>query len=451
MLLNLGIILLKRVFIIVINLVNVFAQYLYFFGTFVAMKKLLYFFALTFLIYSCSSESPKKDDIVESGLMNGKWLLNFYLAENTIAPSFFNLSNNGDSYSVEFINAQETISTKNVVVENKKITISDPIFNSWFEGEIVDQKTIKGFWYKNDKTYSIPFEAHFGNENRFKNNVSVESKNDVSGKWEVDFSRGNPEDFYKAIGQFEQKEDVLTGTFMTETGDYRFLEGNVYGDSLFLSCFDGAHLFLFKAEFKNDSLIGTFWSGTHWQEPWIAGRNDSFELTNPDSLTFLKEGYDKLAFTFPNLNGESVSLSDEKYKNKVVIVNIMAPWCPNCKDETSYLSNLYKANHNKGLEIIALSFDKSDDFETSKKNIEKIKNHFGVDYDFLIAGQASKIEAAQALPMLNHIMSYPTSIFIDKQGNIRKIRTGFYGPGTGDYYTRYTEQIDSFIEKLLAE
>ena len=383
--------------------------------------------------------------------MDGKWLLNFNLSDNNIAPCFFNLNKLGENYTVEFINGEEKIAANDVVVNGNKITISDPVFNTWFEGEIVNEKSIKGYWYKNDKTYSIPFEATFSNNLRFLNPTNKTPLIDVTGKWEVDFSPSTPSDHYKAIGKFSQSDNKLTGTFMTETGDYRFLEGNVFGDSIFLSCFDGAHLFLFKAQLKNDSLYGTFWSGTHWHEPWVAGLNDNFELTNPDSLTFLKEGYDNLAFTFPNLNKESVSLSDEKYKGKVVIVNIMAPWCPNCKDETAYLSKLYKANHKKGLEIIALSFDKSNDYRLAKQNVEKIKSHFGAEYDFLIAGEASKIEAAKALPMLNHIMSYPTSIYIDRTGKIRKIRTGFYGPGTGDYYTRYIEQTDDFIAKLLAE
>ncbi len=414
------------------------------------MKKLLYFFAFSFL-FSCSNNTPKTGENIESELISGKWLLNFYLEENVISPTFFILSHAGENYYVEFINGEETIASKKVEIIDNKITIADPIFNTWFEGDIINGKTIKGNWYKNDKSYSIPFEAHYDAENRFISQTKTNTTHDISGKWEVDFSQNSPSDHYKAIGQFSQKESYLTGTFMTETGDYRFLEGNVYGDSVFLSCFDGAHLFLFKAQLKNDSLYGTFWSGNHWQEPWVAGRNDSFELTHPDSLTFLKEGYENLAFTFPDLNGDSVSLQDEKYQNKVVIVNIMAPWCPNCKDETAYLSTLYKNNHDKGLEIIALSFDKSDDFESAKKSVEKIKTHFGVDYDFLIAGKASKIDAAKALPMLNHIMSYPTTIFIDKQGKIRKIRTGFYGPGTGDYYTRYIEQTDTFVAKLLTE
>ena len=129
----------------------------------------------------------------------------------------------------------------------------------------------------------------------------------------------------------------------------------------------------------------------------------------------------------------------------------MGPWCPNCKDETAYLTELYNNNHDKGLEIIALSYDKTDNFEDSKQSILRIKTYFNAQYDFLIAGKANKITTAKSLPMLNHIMSYPTTIFIDRKGKVRKINTGFYGPATGSYYLRYTQQTNDFVAKLLAE
>ena len=409
------------------------------------------FLIFTILLLGCSSEQPK-EKISTQSLVEGSWLLNFKLDENNTIPTKFKLSKVAENYLIEFINADEKIAIKGVEVNNNTIIIKDPVFNTWFEGNIINESTIKGYWYKNDKDYKIAFEAKLSTENRFVKPTTLNpSENNISGRWEVDFSKNNPSDHYKAIGQFAQEGNYLTGTFMTETGDYRFLEGNFYNDIAYLSCYDGAHLFMFKAELKNDSLYGTFWSGTHWEEPWVAGRNETFELTNPDSLTFLKEGYNNLAFTFPDLKGNNVSLSDEKFQNKVVIVNIMGPWCPNCKDETAYLTQLYKNNKEKGLEIIALSFDKSEEYESAKNTALKIKEHFSVEYDILIAGKASKIEAAKALPMLNHIMSYPTSIFIDRKGNIRKIRTGFYGPGTGEFYNRYIEQTDSFIAKLLEE
>lgn len=416
------------------------------------MKKFIYFTALL-LIFSCSSDSNQIEIDQSSKLVEGSWLLNFKLTSNNFSPVNFNLSKLGESYLVEFINGDEKISVKDVTIEGNKITINDPVFNTWFEGEIINSTTIEGNWFKDSKKYKIPFEAKHGKSERFPKPeaLTASTSNGISGKWEVDFSKGNPDDHYKAIGQFTQDGNWLSGTFMTETGDYRFLQGNFYNDSAYLSCFDGAHLFLFKAQLRNDSLFGTFWSGTHWEEPWVAFRNEAFELTNPDSLTFLKEGYDKLSFSFPDLNGNNVSLDDDKYQGKVVIVNIMGPWCPNCKDETAYLTQLYKNNKDNGLEIIALSFDKSEDYEVAKQTAAKIKKHFGADYDFLIAGKANKIEAARALPMLNHVMSYPTTIFIDRAGTIRKIRTGFYGPGTGNYYDRYVEQTNDFVAKLLAE
>ncbi|MDF1673432.1 MAG: TlpA disulfide reductase family protein [Vicingaceae bacterium] len=415
------------------------------------MKNFILLFIIVFTAFGCSSDQPKQKTS-NLTLVEGSWLLNFQLDATNSIPTKFNLTHQEGNYQLEFINAEETIVIKSVEINDNNIIIKDPVFNTWFEGKIINESLIEGFWYKNDKNYKIAFKAHHSANNRFPEPAQlIPSGNNISGKWEVDFSKNNSADHYKSIGQFKQDGNYLTGTFMTETGDYRFLEGNFYNDSAYLSCYDGAHLFLFKAQFKNDSLYGTFWSGTHWEEPWVAGRNDSFELTNPDSLTFLKEGYDRLAFSFPNLNGENVSLTDEKYQNKVVIVNIMGPWCPNCKDETAYLTQLFNKENKKGLEVIALSFDKSEDYESAKQTALKIKEHFGVKYDILIAGKASKIDAAKALPMLNHIMSYPTSIFIDKQGNIRKIRTGFYGPGTGEFYTRYIEQTDDFVSKLLAE
>lgn len=415
------------------------------------MKFIKYVFVASLsLLFACSNNSTPNKNQDQVLLVEGIWHLDFILSPNNYLPVEFSLNKKDSVYEMEFTNAEEKILVKDVKIDGKKITINDEVFNSWFEGEIVSPTKIKGFWFKESETNQVAFEANQGIEDRFPKPQNLKITPNITGKWEVDFSKGT-DDHYKAIGQFQQVDNYVTGTFMTETGDYRFLEGNMYNNNLYLSCFDGAHAFLFKASFINGVLEGNFWSGTNWEEPFVAIRNEKFELTNPDSLTFLKDGFKTIDFKLPNVDGETVSLTDEKYQNKVVIVNIMGPWCPNCKDETSYLTELYNNYQTEGLEIIALSFDKTDDFETSKKNILKVKNHFKTNYEFLIAGKASKIEAAKVLPMLNQIMSYPTSIFIDKKGKVRKIRTGFYGPGTGNYYKRYTDETEIFVKTLLKE
>ena len=360
------------------------------------LPKYIYSLVLFPILFGCSEKKPTSSSL----LVEGNWHLELQISERNYLPVDFILNKTDSIFTFDIINAEEVITITDVTIENKNITIKDPVFNSWFEGRIISPTKISGFWYKENEEYKIPFTAEQGIRNRFPEpkKPSTHIAN-IAGKWEVDFSQGT-DDHYKAIGVFEQVDNFVTGTFITETGDYRYLDGNIYNNNLYLSTFDGTHAFLFKGAFINGALEGNFWSGTHWEEPWVAVKNDKYELTNPDSLTFLNEGYDGLSFTFPSVNGDSISLSDEKYNDKVVIVNIMGPWCPNCKDETAYLNSLYSKFNNDGLEIIALSFDKTSDFETSKTSLSKVIDFYNAKYDFLIAGKANKIEAAKALPML---------------------------------------------------
>jgi hypothetical protein len=53
--------------------------------------------------------------------------------------------------------------------------------------------------------------------------------------------------------------------------------------------------------------------------------------------------------------------------------------------------------------------------------------------------------------MLNHVISFPTTIIIDKKGKVRNIHTGFSGPATGDYYLDYITEFNHLIDELLAE
>jgi hypothetical protein len=62
-----------------------------------------------------------------------------------------------------------------------------------------------------------------------------------------------------------------------------------------------------------------------------------------------------------------------------------------------------------------------------------------------------KAEAAKTLPMLNKVLSFPTTIFIDRKGIVRQIHTGFSGPGTGIYYDEFVSDFNAFTEKLILE
>jgi thiol-disulfide isomerase/thioredoxin len=188
-----------------------------------------------------------------------------------------------------------------------------------------------------------------------------------------------------------------------------------------------------------------------YQETWLAAKDENAELPDAETLTYLKDGYDSIEFEFPNEKGEMVSLKDEKYQDKVVLVQILGSWCPNCMDESKFYVKWLNEHPDVPVEVIGLAFEKKTDPEFAFPKIQKMKGRFGMDYEVLLAGLNSGKEAAKALPMLNHVMSFPTTIYVDKQGKVRKIHTGFSGPGTGEYYEKFTEDFDRFMEKLIAE
>lgn len=361
-----------------------------------------------------------------------------------------------ESFYIEIINGEERIPVKDVSFGRTKarakdsIRIDFPIYESYIIA-FYEDNALEGDFYAptRGEGYMIPFVAKFGKGHRFAT-VEKTPKADLTGRWEVKFTDEDGSS-YPAIGDFEQKDNHILGTFMTETGDYRFLEGTVQADHMYLSCFDGAHAFLFDAEIKDDgSLLGVFRSGTHYKAVWEAKRNPDVKLGDPDELTYLVDGYDSVNFEFPNAKGKMISLDNEEYQDKVKIVQIFGTWCPNCRDETEFLVDYLRENDHPDLEIIGLAFEKHREEEKAFKAIQKYYDHFNMNYEIAYAGYYNKKEAAEALPMLNHILSYPTMVFLDRNNKVRKIHTGFSGPATSEYEGFKTE-FDTFVKQLLTE
>ncbi|NNL02875.1 MAG: TlpA family protein disulfide reductase, partial [Eudoraea sp.] len=379
------------------------------------MRKFYGFSLLLLTLFSCLN--PENEELKE-----GRWSAQLEVMDKELLPFNFDLKKEHSGYVINIYNAEETIHVDEIDINNDSIKIKMPAFEGYISGTFSDS-AIKGDFIKESLDRIVPFNAVFGDSTRFRS--SENARLNVSGIWETKFSP-DTEDEYLAKGIFSQEKNRVSGTFRTNTGDYRYLEGIVDGDSLRLSTFDGAHAFLFTAKVTDSSLTGTFYSGNHFKEPFIAHRNDQFELADAESLTFLKEGYEELQFSFPNTSDVLVSLEDPRFNDKVVVIQIMGTWCPNCLDETKFLSEYVKTRKRDNFEVVALAFEYAKTKDLAFKRIERLKNRVGVPYPILLAqyGSSDKIKANEKLPMLNHILSYPTTIFIDKRGKVRKIHTG---------------------------
>lgn len=412
------------------------------------MKKLsiltLALSAIGFTACNNSNENVHVSD--KSEPESGTWRGSISLNDSIDLPFIFEWKTKDSLYSMSIRNGEERIEVKDITKIGDSLKIQMPVFANYIIAAKGNNK-MEGYFVKPDaKNYRLPFSASFGDSARFES--VTENCCDINNKWRVEFSPGTEEQD-DAIAYFEQEGSRVEGTVMTPTGDYRYLDGVLSGNKMKLSTFDGAFLYYFESKVEGgQEMEGRFYSGRSHMEPWRAYRDEDFELPDADTLTWLREGYDSLSFSFPDLSGDSLSLSDQRFEDKPVIVQIMGSWCPNCMDETRYLKQVYDRYHNEGLEIVGLTFERARDRKTALLRAQKMKDDLQIPYPVLLAGATRDDNAAEALPMLNHIMSYPTTIYLNRDHEVVKIHTGFNGPGT-PVYEKFVAENKSTIERLV--
>jgi len=414
------------------------------------MKNIFKITLFLFLLTGLSACENKTNHELEQGI----WRATLMTTSGAVIPFNFEVIDSANQKFLDVINGNERFRVNEISTVSDSIFIQMPLFDSEIRVKIRNG-SLNGQWIKHfaDSSEIMMFEAKKGYSWRFfKANTKPEFV--VSGRWSAAFNDTKTGNVVQAIAEFTQKDGRIFGTFLTSTGDYRFLEGTVSDDKIYLSCFDGSHAYLFTGKIlnKNSIVDGLFYSGLSSVKTWTAKRDDTAILPDAYSITSLKDGFDKIDFSFPDLNGKNVSISDPKFRNKIVLVQLFGSWCPNCMDETAYLVPLYKKYKEKGLEIIALAYERTADYERSKRNISRLRERFDVPYDMLITGYVNdKAEVVKSLPMLNSFIAFPTLLVIDRKGTVRKILTGFSGPGTGAHYTDFKKEFENIIDDLLLE
>lgn len=395
---------------------------------------LLLIFLSTYSFAQNPASGPWRGEIDHLG---GKLPFNFIVAKNKL--------------DIRLQNGSEVATLDDSYFRGDSLIIPFDLYDSEMVGSLKNEKSLIGFWQKkrNGKTlYRIPFQAQAGSSERFLQTKQASVQ--VSGKYTADFW-SDESNHSSGVLLLNQKGNQVTGTVLKTSGDYRFLQGNISGDSLLLSYFDGSGLMQFRCKVNGNQIDGQFYSGLAGKRNFKAIKDDKASLPDLKKLTYLKPGFDRLTFTLPNPAGKTISLQDERYKNKVVIIELMGSWCPNCLDESRFLAPYYKKMKDKGVEVIGLAFEYSPELSISGPKIENFKKRIGVDYEILFAGQPNDETIAQVLPMLHKINGYPTTFILDKSGKVREIHTGFSGPGTGVYYTDWIHEFEQTVQNLLNE
>lgn len=439
----------------------------------IPLLRLLATATLGLVFFGCSSNNSTSETAAASGaagapvLTPGPWRGVLAIQGQEI-PFLFEVKTEADKPVVYLINkglnGEERLRCEDIKSAGDSTTIRLHAFDAALVVRADGQGKLKGTWVKYDSQtpYRVPVTATAGAQELFSAVKSTEKAGSFGGTWRATFRDSDKS--YPATGVFTQQGTLLKGTFLTTTGDYRYLSGQVSGQDIKLSTFDGSHAFLFTAhngpkepiditkEYAPNTLFGDFYSGKSGHETWTAVPDPKAKLPDADTLVYLKKGESRLNFKFPNvLEGGSISPTDPKYRGKVVVLQILGSWCPNCMDETNFLAPWYEKNKARGVEVIGLGYERSSDYAVAAPKLRNMRERFNIGYDVAFAGVSNKDSVAKSLPQLAKFLAFPTTIFLDKKGNVRKIHTGFAGPGTGTYYQEEIAGIEREVNKLLKE
>ena len=370
-------------------------------------------------------------------------------------PVNMELTREGEDWTATFINCPERMDAEVTTVSEDSLVIEFPSYGHRIAGAIAKDGSMHGViqFNKREGVKVVPFTATHGQSHRFFSDTVAPTEN-LDGRWSISITNpafSSEPNF--GILELSDDGDVIVGASMVTTGDSRFLTGVLRGDDLYMSTFYGGSGGIWRGTLNEDGTLSGqsyFFSGG-FSANWSAKRDATAELDDPTKLTYIKDGYDGLAFSFPDLDGNMVSLSDPRFKNKVVVVTIGGSWCPTCNDETAFFSPYFNENKDRGLEAIDLMYEYSPEFDKAVSACRRYVSRYDIQYPMLIAGTMDKEAAAKTLPMINAVLVYPTMIIVDRTGAVRHIHTGFPGPATGAHHEEFKSDFYKLMDELLAE
>jgi len=347
----------------------------------------------------------------------------------------------------EIVNGAERIPIEIKWGKDSTFKSSLPLFNTYFEGK-KEKGILTGEWVDPTRAgdYRIPFQIVNNKIREFDTKVHIP----VHLKYRIVFE----DDSIPAILDMAvvKEEYVVYGTVLTETGDYRYLQGEPFENNRFyLSAFDGTHLFYLAGQLIDNKIEGVFMSGKHYMAKFKGEADANFELREADQLTWMKNPKEVLKLKLNSDVKTERSFGEKDWKDKVTLVQIMGTWCPNCTDESRFVKSMYEKYSAQGLQVVPVSFERGTDKKVSFTRINSQAKQMALPYPVYLGSGAESPQksAAMVFSQLNHVMSFPTLILIGKDGKVKKVWTGFYGPGTGVHYKEHTAEIEEAVTRLL--
>ena len=221
------------------------------------------------------------------------------------------------------------------------------------------------------------------------------------------------------------------------------MTGAFENNQLTLNRFDGINCRVFKATLTPHGALegfvdlGLFNPKRKIVAERLTAENKSSvaNLPDPNKYTKMSNSAEPFRFSFPDPDGKSISSTDERFKNKVVVVTITGSWCPNCYDEAPVLQEFYERYRERGLEVVALSFEYTGDAARDAKRCGSSPNRLRHVSDTLRWRNRGGGKEAFTTGQFRRLSDDDDLHWARRSGELQ-LHAGFEGKATGERFTR---------------
>ena len=376
-----------------------------------------------------------------AGAFDGKW-------DATIAagadPVPFRMEVTGSPAKVCFFEDEQPVCSTSARIENGKLTAQWDFYKAELRLEFKDN-TLAGVYhsFRSNRDSAVTARKHQTNP------APSSPPARLAGEWEARVADRPESATWQLL--LRQTGSELKGTILRVDGDNGTMVGRIDGKHFQISHFSGDRPVSLAGDLKPDGSLDLMLGRTKLTalRPAEARARKLPPPLDPAAHAHAKNPDEPFRFRFPDLNGRVYSEAD--FRGKPLIVTITGSWCPNCRDEAPVLAELYDRYHARGLEIAAFCFEDAAD-GPEHNQLRAFMRKFGMKYPALLAGDpATKDILKTAVPQIENLSAYPSSIYIGRDGRVRMVHTGFPGPGSGEELARVKQEIRELVERMLAE
>jgi peroxiredoxin len=376
----------------------------------------------------------------------GQWRVSFDAHPGGPLPFTLDVREGKAGPQAWLVNAPERLRVEQVQVTGDSITLTFPSYNSRLELKAAGADRLTGTATVLRSTGAVTLAATAQRGAWRFTPTAVKPAGNVTGRWNLTYGDNKVE----GLVLLKQVGSQVSGTVQLPTGDMRFLSGELNGNQLKLSTFDGSFTSLWQGTLAGDTLKGAQHAATSRPagNAWEAKKEKAATM---NAVVVEAPGGEKLSFRLPTPEGQMISLNDARYKGKVVVVTLGGAWCPNCHDEAIYLGPYAARRQKEGLEFIGLQFEYGTDQARAMRQITSFRNRYKLPYPMVYGGQPNAEDTKKVLGPLAPVKVWPSTIFIGRDGRVKEVHVGWAGPATGALSEQVKREFDETVTKLLRQ